>query len=1369
MKFGKTYINHQIPDWSDAYIDYKNLKNIIRQIVILKGDDPDNLTSKNDLNSEYNKFISKFFITLEQDLDVVDALSLKKFNEYSGRLRRIFNNATIKILYTHRIEPVYKNDLDTDMPYSFDSKIDHHFIDTDELDEILAMLLELKSSFRNLKFYNDLNDRAVKKILKKFDKKCATMERINFYENKVMAMEFVHINKDIEDSLEMTNTLIEIVYDYISQFSAEPLKLTLNQNGSEEDLTSRKHSDLLTELIEKDDAEGLINELIYTYRSIVLIPSKTLINLLNKAAILQCFKCIDRLLEIIPSLADSSDLNKRNFFHHHVIALGKNHENKVDNKNNSNSNNTNSLLSPINSSNSGKSSIFKSTFDSAADQHYIEPFKPMDSYLVDSNGPDGINSMDKPSSLSYIISKLPPHLRSSLLKRDSYLRTPLHYAAQYGLVETTKIIIQALRDWDAWDSSVSIDDVKTWADKDGVTPLHLAVLGHHPNTIKTLWSFVNENVVCQNPKLLHIAVNLNDPSLINALLKIKGIDINYSNSEKNNETAIYIAAKLNLINAAECLLSYPTINVELKESMYGFTPLFIVAIEGFKDMVKLLISKGKANIRALDESGFAPVEHAALRGFLDIAELLKIDDDFSITNPIITEEVRSQSPFGKQSHNNSSASLSNSILNGKNFYRKKLSENNNNNNNAGSSSSNSSNKDLNAGTNSAENKSIVSNINPVELLNSVNDSQRKSRQLTKKEMINELDIKNKISRSVDIDGNALVSKSTKTIGNDSLKTDESFLSITLGSNDTSIPVQGIKLNKIPFSKLASTELDTALSLSISCNAAKDKSPILIDLPVDESSNAINFKLDYNKDMEYIIYFDLVPTHQRTVEDHYESSNTNMRALNQNANNLFEPEPLPVRPRLGTRYSSSSQMIKKNDFNNVNNINNNSPTSQQQQQTSPSQSRKILGRAVALLDSAKTRVGKNRRSLEDTITIPIISSSASMEIIGSLTLEVLIIQPFHPTTVTSTTKNRLTNDSYWKKLVTTRIVGHRGSGKNIKKNSLQLGENTMESFIAASSLGASYVEFDVQLTKDHVPVIYHDFLVAESGVDIPMHELTLEQFLHMSEDYKKEHHADEVQFSDLKKSSSNLSLSSGNKVNKKASRDDFDLKKKFYSSEEERKMGLTKTYKQLNFKGNSRGSSIASNFVTLKEVLTKLPENVGFNIECKYPMPDEATKEEMGQIAVEMNFWVDTVLEVVFKYCKDRDIIFSSFHPDICMMLSLKQPHFPILFLTEGGASEMFDYRCLSLKNAINFAKKWNLLGIVTAAKPIVMAPRLAQVVKSSGLVLFTYGVQNNDPDTAKKELRAGVDAVIVDNVLAIRKELTKDYFKEVDEKYDNLS
>jgi glycerophosphoryl diester phosphodiesterase len=45
------------------------------------------------------------------------------------------------------------------------------------------------------------------------------------------------------------------------------------------------------------------------------------------------------------------------------------------------------------------------------------------------------------------------------------------------------------------------------------------------------------------------------------------------------------------------------------------------------------------------------------------------------------------------------------------------------------------------------------------------------------------------------------------------------------------------------------------------------------------------------------------------------------------------------------------------------------------------------------------------------------------------------------------------------------------------------------------LGAELKDSDVQLTKDHVPVIYHDFLVSETGTDSPMHTLTLDQVSH----------------------------------------------------------------------------------------------------------------------------------------------------------------------------------------------------------------------------------------------------------------------------------
>lgn len=36
--------------------------------------------------------------------------------------------------------------------------------------------------------------------------------------------------------------------------------------------------------------------------------------------------------------------------------------------------------------------------------------------------------------------------------------------------------------------------------------------------------------------------------------------------------------------------------------------------------------------------------------------------------------------------------------------------------------------------------------------------------------------------------------------------------------------------------------------------------------------------------------------------------------------------------------------------------------------------------------------------------------------------------------------------------------------------------------------------DVQLTKDSVPVIYHDFLMSETGLDAPVHNISLEQVI-----------------------------------------------------------------------------------------------------------------------------------------------------------------------------------------------------------------------------------------------------------------------------------
>lgn len=70
-------------------------------------------------------------------------------------------------------------------------------------------------------------------------------------------------------------------------------------------------------------------------------------------------------------------------------------------------------------------------------------------------------------------------------------------------------------------------------------------------------------------------------------------------------------------------------------------------------------------------------------------------------------------------------------------------------------------------------------------------------------------------------------------------------------------------------------------------------------------------------------------------------------------------------------------------------------------------------------------------------------------------------------------------------------------------------------------------------------------------------------------------------------------------------------------------------------------------------------------------------------------------------------------------------------------------RASSLQEAIRFATRSNLLGIVSAAEPIILCPRLMKAVKELGLVLFTYGAELNDPILSKGLLEMGVDAIIV--------------------------
>jgi glycerophosphodiester phosphodiesterase len=384
--------------------------------------------------------------------------------------------------------------------------------------------------------------------------------------------------------------------------------------------------------------------------------------------------------------------------------------------------------------------------------------------------------------------------------------------------------------------------------------------------------------------------------------------------------------------------------------------------------------------------------------------------------------------------------------------------------------------------------------------------------------------------------------------------------------------------------------------------------------------------------------------------------------------------------------------------------------------------RVVGRGVALLSTIKTSIGSKRISLQGDMKVPIVAAS-TLDVIGAVNFNFLIITPFQHPSMSVTEQH-----TYWKKMASTMVIGHRGLGKNTaSRTSLQLGENTIQSFISAANLGAEYVEFDVQLTKDLVPVIYHDFLVSETGIDAPVHTLTLDQFLHIGEGQKPRQSRPPSP-----ESTSNSSGTNGEPMSRRlrsysvdnSTQRNIHLDRQHELTE---RMKHTRDFKKKGFKGNNRGFSIQSSFTTLEKMFDELPETVGFNVEMKYPMLHESEEEEMDLYAVELNSFVDTVLHKVYDKMGKRNTIFSSFNPDVCLMLSFKQPSIPVLFLTDAGTSPVGDIRAASLQEAIRFASRWNLLGVVSAAEPLVMCPRLVKVVKETGLVCVSYGTLNNDP------------------------------------------
>lgn len=157
--------------------------------------------------------------------------------------------------------------------------------------------------------------------------------------------------------------------------------------------------------------------------------------------------------------------------------------------------------------------------------------------------------------------------------------------------------------------------------------------------------------------------------------------------------------------------------------------------------------------------------------------------------------------------------------------------------------------------------------------------------------------------------------------------------------------------------------------------------------------------------------------------------------------------------------------------------------------------------------------------------------------------------------------------------------------------------------------------DVQLTKDNIPVIYHDFLMSETGTDAPLHNLTLEQvistafgapgitvnllsqFMYISEA--------QATLDDLPSMAEKRYLERcGDHPNAGYRRRSHSLNRyeQYRSKSLVERMKHTFEFK-LNesrgfesYKGNIRSEYIQASFMTLEQLFIKLPESVRFDVE-----------------------------------------------------------------------------------------------------------------------------------------------------------------------------
>uniref|UniRef100_A0A1A9W9A9 GP-PDE domain-containing protein n=1 Tax=Glossina brevipalpis TaxID=37001 RepID=A0A1A9W9A9_9MUSC len=360
--------------------------------------------------------------------------------------------------------------------------------------------------------------------------------------------------------------------------------------------------------------------------------------------------------------------------------------------------------------------------------------------------------------------------------------------------------------------------------------------------------------------------------------------------------------------------------------------------------------------------------------------------------------------------------------------------------------------------------------------------------------------------------------------------------------------------------------------------------------------------------------------------------------------------------------------------------------------------------------------------EGTITESITCASTHRSI-GAITFDYLIIRPLPGNDFTM----EATYSRYWKPKQKTLNIGRRGCGISHWHANNILRENTIESIQWAMESGADMVEFDVLWTKDKVAVLYHDLMIDISESDnIDVHKHDFFRFP-MDHNEKKE------LFKHGKKVKSNLLTVPINQ----------------FTFEQ---LQRVKVYEPPTPSIGATAASSAKNtenrpFITLVEILEKIPIETYFVIDLKWPVQLKDRSWQGGVTVTEdINEFVDSILEIVFKFGGSRRIMFSALRADICTVIRLKQNKYPVIFFAKGFQSDYLDPIGQKLFNICAFAHAMQLLGIGTNNAELLNHIGNLSYIKKTDLRIISWGAENRSIAVREKMEFVEVNGIIWDRI-----------------------